>query len=254
MKRNYDLSTFYEALAKWYKQWAELQAWARALGVPEPTIPGGKANTEELPTVRTVRVQGTVGRKRGRPRQIVRAIEPGENGKPQGETTVPVSELSRPEVCLALLRRYGPLDTDKLVREAAALGHDWSDVAGGSSNAVHGSLWRERKRGRVDKAENGPWKLLNESIAPKLSQDGKTAVVVSLNLKRIADQRRATLLDIFGPGRQKPDDLLQQMRRTDKYKSMTRSSLRDDLNGLIAEGKIVKTDYGEYRKVPNLTL
>jgi len=151
-------------------------------------------------------------------------------------------------MCLAILRHVGNLTTDGVVTEAKRLGIDWGDVAGGPGNAVHGALWRERQKGTVRKARNGPWELIRPEAAPIL--DLKRGVALfsgdSLHPNQAVEKRREVVRGLIESGMHSPQEILDQLRSTPGFENTQRSMIRDDLDSLIANGRVEKSGYGVY--------
>lgn len=249
MSNNRNLADFHQAVADWLRMWDKLESWAAQLGVPAPTLPDGLSRrTPKLPT-RKRRSESAKLSHRPRSTQLPPTSPSNGNGvTPQ--ITVPVAEVSRPLLCLAILRREGhPMETGDIIRAALQLGQDWKGVAGGADNAVHGALWRERMHGHVVKEKEGPWRLAEGIDAPILSSDGRTVTLLGkMTGRHTAQFRRDRMLEVFGGRTWRPDALLKRMRKESEFQNMTRASLRDDLEKLIADGRVLKVKFGEYRR------
>ena len=143
----------------------------------------------------------------------------------------------------------GPLTSEEVFAKARELGVDWSGVSGGPANAVHGALWKECEKGVVRKKKNGPWELVEDEAAPKIDVRTQTATMSASRLPRVLTQRRRqTTLDVLGIGRMSPIEILEQLRTIPDYRALPRHAVREDLDSLIADGKIERTGRGLYKK------
>src|SRR5437016_11222895 len=186
--RRRSVADYYQARAEWLRKYDTLVSWARELGeVPPKQL--SSAHTEVPSPPRTGRETPVkkIAKRSYKKRGTARPSDRRGNGHSQmtlaatDQIVVPISDLSRPQQCLAILRWAGePLTTEEIIKKAQEIGIDWSDVNGGPSNAVHGGLWKERKAGNVTKAPNEPWELVDPSTAPELDlKNGKAILSAS---------------------------------------------------------------------------
>lgn len=170
---------------------------------------------------------------------------------PEGKFEIPIRSLSRPQLCLAILRLTGrAMTSQEVVDKVVELGEDWSAVPGGSVNAVHGALWRERQHKNVAKDPKGGWRLLNRDVAPTLDLSRGVALYSENGLPaRVgAASRREAMLKIFGTSAWRPYLLHKEMTKIPGLERMPRHQIREDLGALIAEGLIRRVGAGLYQK------
>jgi len=250
MSRETDLADFYRAVVQLHELWQRIvsQAGRLDLEIPEPPGAAPRANDPRRP--------GRAVRRRNR---IVKTTARSAAEAPRANTTepkriaVPIGDLSRPLLCLAILRRAGkPLETGEILTEAQKLGLDWSSVAGGPSNAVHGGLMRDRGKGNVKKSKDGPWELVNRDIAPILDLEGMTAWVAqeSTGGRYSAESRRQKILEMWGANTMRsPHDLWSSLKKQEGFEDTTRLAIREDFSKLMKNGKIKKVRPGIYKRI-----